>query len=350
MGNALVSIVVPIYNAEHYLDRCMESLINQTYHQIEIILVDDRSKDKSLAKCCEWADKDDRVTVVAKDINEGAGLARNTGMKAANGRYILFVDSDDYLALDTIEKSIAVATRYDAQAVVFGYSDVDCYGEVKRSYLTRKELTVYEGAQIQEKFIPDLIAPNPEDKKASEPPHARALMFEMQPLQHNGWKFVSERDIVSEDVYSLTEVFGLLNKIAIIPDVLYFYCENENSITHSYNKEYYGKIQPFYLEMIKLCDNRGYQQTIRKRVAAISLSYVIAAMKKEMTAITGVKVQLKRTKEIVNDNWVQKLLTIVKYDKNNRNRNILFYAMRYKLCFVCWCLIRGKIAQANINR
>ena len=98
MRKGVVSVVLPIYNVEKYLSRCLESVVNQSYRKLEIILVDDESPDKCPEICDKWAAKDNRIKVVHKK-NAGLGHARNTGIENATGEYICFVDSDDYIAL-----------------------------------------------------------------------------------------------------------------------------------------------------------------------------------------------------------------------------------------------------------
>lgn len=98
-----VSIVVPVYKVEQYLDRCVNSIICQTYKKLEIILVDDGSPDECPKMCEKWAKKDSRVKVIHKK-NGGLSDARNKGIDIATGEYLLFVDSDDYLELDACEK------------------------------------------------------------------------------------------------------------------------------------------------------------------------------------------------------------------------------------------------------
>ena len=98
----LISIIIPVYNVEAYLDKCIESIINQTYSNLEIILIDDGSTDSSGIKCDEWAEKDHRIVVVHKE-NEGVSNARNTGLKVAKGEYIGFIDSDDYIEQNMYE-------------------------------------------------------------------------------------------------------------------------------------------------------------------------------------------------------------------------------------------------------
>ena len=92
--NSLISVIVPVYNAEKYLDRCIQSIINQKYKELEIILVDDGSKDRSLEICNSYEKKDNRINVIHKE-NAGVSAARNTGIKKARGTYLAFLDDDD---------------------------------------------------------------------------------------------------------------------------------------------------------------------------------------------------------------------------------------------------------------
>lgn len=99
----LISIIVPVYNVEDYLPKCLDTIIQQTYPNLEIILIDDGSTDSSGNICDEYASKDQRIFVIHQN-NIGRGLARNTGLALVHGQYVMFVDSDDYLRLDTVEK------------------------------------------------------------------------------------------------------------------------------------------------------------------------------------------------------------------------------------------------------
>ena len=98
----LVSIIVPVYKVEKYLDKCIESIVGQTYENLEIILVDDGSPDNCPAMCDRWAEKDSRIKVIHKE-NGGLSSARNAGLDACTGEYIYFLDSDDYIAENCIE-------------------------------------------------------------------------------------------------------------------------------------------------------------------------------------------------------------------------------------------------------
>jgi len=116
----LVSVVVPVYNSERYIAKCVDSIINQTYRNLEIILIDDGSTDTSGKICDEYAEKDKRVRVIHKK-NSGVSEARNCGIREAAGRYISFLDSDDYFEIETIEISSSVIEAEKADAVIWGY-------------------------------------------------------------------------------------------------------------------------------------------------------------------------------------------------------------------------------------
>jgi glycosyltransferase involved in cell wall biosynthesis len=121
--NPLLSVITPVYNVSLYLERCVESILNQSYHNIELILIDDGSTDHSSELCDEWAGKDSRIVVTHKD-NGGVSSARNVGLEQARGEYITFVDSDDFLAPDTYEDNMDFLLKHqDVDILQYPYCD-----------------------------------------------------------------------------------------------------------------------------------------------------------------------------------------------------------------------------------
>lgn len=104
--NMLLSVIVPVYNVKSYIDRCIRSILTQSYRDIELVLIDDGSTDGSSLLCDEWAKKDKRIVVVHK-VNEGVSAARNTGLDVAKGDFITFVDSDDFIAPETYSENMS---------------------------------------------------------------------------------------------------------------------------------------------------------------------------------------------------------------------------------------------------
>ena len=118
-----VSIIVPVYNVEKYLSKCLESLINQTLKDIEVICVNDGSTDDSLSILKEYANKDSRIKIIDKQ-NEGVSVARNTGIEVATGEYLMFVDSDDYLVENACEKALNSIEHNNSDICIFGHYDL----------------------------------------------------------------------------------------------------------------------------------------------------------------------------------------------------------------------------------
>lgn len=116
------SLILPVYNVEKYISKCLDSIIEQTFSDFEVILVDDGSKDKSFQVCASYAQKDSRIKVIRKE-NEGVSAARNKGIEAATGEWVVFVDPDDWLSTDCLEKCEAMIQKYNVDAI--------CYNAVK---------------------------------------------------------------------------------------------------------------------------------------------------------------------------------------------------------------------------
>ena len=120
MDNLLISVIVPVYNTEKYLGRCVDSIINQTYTNLEIILVDDGSPDNSPAICDEYAKKDQRIKVIHKE-NGGLSSARNAGLDIAKGDFISFIDSDDWVEKDLFEVLVSLYGKTQAEIIASSF-------------------------------------------------------------------------------------------------------------------------------------------------------------------------------------------------------------------------------------
>lgn len=130
-----VTVVVPVYNVERYLKRCIESLKNQTLKEIEIVLINDGSKDKSGEICNEYASKYENIKVIHQ-LNRGLSGARNTGIKVAQGEYIGFVDSDDYVEKDMFERLYNQAKEYSCEIACCGVKNI--YENGKEEIITKQ--------------------------------------------------------------------------------------------------------------------------------------------------------------------------------------------------------------------
>ena len=212
--NPLISVIVPIYNVEKYLARCVDSIVNQTYKNLEIILVDDGSPDRCPQMCDDYAEKDSRIKVVHKK-NGGLSDARNAGMAVATGEYISFIDSDDYVSDDFFECLLDVMNKEN--------SDIAECSVVK----------FYEDNRFDE-FSDDLSVKTYDTQDAMS-----ALIAENQFHQHV-WNKLYKTELVkdipyavgklNEDEFWTYRVFGRANKVARINKTMYYYFQRISSI------------------------------------------------------------------------------------------------------------------------
>lgn len=143
----LISVVVPIYNVEKYIDRCVKSILNQTYRNIEVLLIDDGSPDKCPQICDDYAVKDNRVKVVHKP-NGGLASARNAGVLNATGDYICFVDSDDWIDTDTFEYGIQLIVKETQKVDIVQYGIELAQNENHQNKRNKERITKFEGKEI----------------------------------------------------------------------------------------------------------------------------------------------------------------------------------------------------------
>lgn len=245
MSQPKVSVIVPVYNVEKYLERCLNSLKGQTLEDIEIILVDDGSPDRSPEICDFAALNDERIKVIHQN-NEGLGMARNSGIKAACGKYIAFIDSDDYVKKDMFETLFAAAEKYGAQLVMSGVSfiggnmfgDDDEYEETV--YFDRN--TVFEGMSGKQMLMLGIFGALPDEPRDSRYGMSVCTnIYLRETVMESGVRFLSERKILSEDVLFMLDFLPHIKKAVGVPGIFYRYCRNGNSVSKSYSSEKFSK-------------------------------------------------------------------------------------------------------------
>lgn len=217
-----ISIIIPIFNVADYLQKTIESAVNQSYHDVEIILVDDGSTDGSSDICDEYARKYDNVRVIHKE-NEGLSSARNAGAEIASGDYVMFLDGDDYLRLDAVERLVSVLAEYPSDLIQFEYAEVDADGKLLE--LAKPAEESEEGiicASTPQEFFAQLY------RKGGTYASGCTKLFRKELIQ----KFPFQH-IRHEDEMWCTEAFQQEMTVTYIPDTLYYYVMRDNSIIHS---------------------------------------------------------------------------------------------------------------------
>lgn len=342
MVKGLVSVVVPIYNVEKYLERCVSSIVAQTYSNLEIILVDDGSPDGCPQLCEQWAQKDSRIKVIHKE-NGGLGMARNTGIENATGEYICFFDSDDYVDHNTIERCYTAAVAEKADLVCFGMRYVNAEGCVTAQRIPTPSKQVFRGEEVLSVFLPALVAPDPRTgENFNISMSACCKLYSMKSINKRAWRFVSERQIISEDFYSLLSLYRDVETAVVLPEAHYYYCENSTSLSHTYRPDRYDRVRHFYNEIVLLCRTLGYSQEVARRFRGTYLSFAITALKQEVMADRPLAEQRESVRRIIDDQTLQGVLLDIRKEPQDLTKKILFFAMRHKLYSVCFGLLKLK--------
>lgn len=234
-----VSVIVPVYNVEKYLSRCIESIINQTYKDLEIILVNDGSTDNSLKICNYYKNKDSRIKLIDKK-NGGLSSARNAGMKIANGKYLIFVDSDDWILEKTIKELVSYAEKYNVDFVRFspacaGYENIPDGTPWEFPIERQIEFGYYNKEKIKKEIFDRLII----TPKLTLGPIVSAVLslYSSEFLFKNNIYF-DENIRYSEDVMFNAKVVYNANSFYFLKDAYYYYYYyNSQSITKSFKKD-----------------------------------------------------------------------------------------------------------------
>lgn len=215
--NPKVSIVIPVYNVEAYLPRCLDSVVEQTLREIEIICVNDGSPDNSMEILERYAAQDARVKVISQS-NKGLGGARNAGFDAASGDYVLYIDSDDWIDADFCEKLYEAAQRYRA--------DVACAGILKVRSAHARWVARFE----EEKFVEE---PQLKFEICNCPPdfYVTNQLFRREVLRNLGIRF--KEHVVYEDVEYLMRILCETHGLVTVPGTCYRYMVRDTSITKS---------------------------------------------------------------------------------------------------------------------
>ena len=213
-----ISVIIPVYNVEKYLKRCLDSVINQTFRDLEIICVNDGSTDGSSEILEEYKSKDERIIIINK-VNGGLSSARNAGMKVARGEYIGFVDSDDWIDLDFFEKLYTAAKKHDA--------DVACAG-IKRVYSSGKVLKKLElGEEIILRKCSEKYSYLEIPKKC----YVWNKIYKKAEIERQSLLF--KEGVTFEDCYFTIRLLYHSDKIVTVPNIYYNYWVNIKSISRT---------------------------------------------------------------------------------------------------------------------
>lgn len=302
----LISIIIPVYKVEEYLRRCIDSVLEQTYTNLQIILVDDGSPDKCPKICDEYATRDARIEVIHQK-NKGLSNARNTGLKIAKGDYVLFIDSDDFIAPNMCEKLLSAAKQKQADIVICNYKNYYSDGR----------------AVIPEPFF---------KKTYTKIPCEDALAVAFKRVSFSVWNKLFKKELLkgfefkekvirSEDVLATAVLFPKAKNIIYIPQALYYYFQNPKGATEK--RDLLSRLETYNIVKLSLeeCKKNNYNKVIEAAQSYYFDSAIIVAL-----LILICDKQNKYTK-VLNE--------IVKLGQSNK-KNIFKSALSLnkKLCFM----------------
>ena len=260
----LISVIIPVYNVEEYLTMCLDSVINQTYRNLEIILVDDGSTDKSGTICDEYALKDERVVVIHQK-NGGLSAARNSGLDMANGDYIGFVDSDDYIDLDMYDLLLNFAIENNLDVSMCGSYNVFPDNKVK------KRITFFNPVvtESKEQIINEIFI----NKRGGLSVSVCTKLYKRDVI-------ISKRFTVgklSEDVFFIFEWLANTKRFGRIADCKYYYVQRDGSITHLpfYRKGILDVIEGYERNYDIIC--KSFPKSRDAGMFRLQWSYIVAA-------------------------------------------------------------------------
>lgn len=347
----LVSIIVPIFNVEKYLSECIDSILNQTYENIEVILIDDGSADKSAQICDAYTAKDKRVAVVHK-TNEGVSAARNDGLKSANGQLIMFVDSDDWIDSETCETAVGAMEESGADVVMWTYISEN-NGNQSRKIIFGSD-TVFEGVELTEKLHRRLFGLMGEE--LAHPEYADSLcpvwgkLYKKELILDNNISFVDLSEIGTyEDGLFNIEVFSRVEKAVYLNKCLYHYRkENTSSVTSGYRKDLFEKWQHLFDLMQEYIDAKNlpsdYQAALNNRIALSIVGLGLNIMSCECRATE----KKKMIKEIIKAERYKKAYKDLCFTYFPLHWKLFYRFAKYSCAFGVYILLR--IIQKILSR
>lgn len=337
-----VSIIVPIYNVEKYFDRCLNSIINQTLSNIEIILVDDESPDSCPQKCDMAAKKDKRIKVIHKK-NEGLGFARNSGLEIAKGEYVYFVDSDDYLDVTASEILYRTAQKDNLDICFSGIVLEEENGQKKYN------ISPYAGLRFNQPQIVDIVLSGMLGSNPTAKTDTNLRMSVWQGIYRREWLaknhliFPSEREFISEDIIFHLEALPKAKSLGYIENCLYYHIvDNPESLTHRYNPERFKKCCILYSEEKKrieaLNDSKEMIQNAQRMFLGntrVCLKQIVAKAKFE-----GKQFAINEINNIVNNETLIEVLNTYPYNKNPLQQAILSFLIDKKKVTTIYYIIK----------
>lgn len=286
------SIVIPVYNVKDYLSKCVDSVLMQDCSDCEIILVDDGSTDgESGAICDAYAEAHPELIRVIHKPNGGLGDARNVGLEAACGEYLLFIDSDDYIDPATLETLRRAVDEYHSDIIDFGFA-VDTDGVITERHVDALPF----GRTFTLADTPELLLVEP---------NAWSRIWKRSLFLETGIRYPSR--VWYEDIRTSTKLFAAANSIAAVPEVFYYYVVRQNSITRNTNVARNAEILDAFDDLLGWYRQQGLFETYYNELCRLTVDHVLIAASVRVLRIDKAHPLLERFQAYVAENFLDYL-------------------------------------------
>lgn len=322
----VVTTIIPIYNKGKYLNRCLESIVSQSINDIEIILINDGSTDNSIEICKEWESRDSRIQVIDKE-NEGAGASRNRGVAKSRGKYISFVDADDYIDLDAYKICTEIMEKNRAEVCYFGRNLVDSMGHMLDHSIKLDKVQIYERDKINGEFINYFLGnlPQNEYERHFVTGSSCCSMYSGELIRGNNICFAGKDIRYNEDSLFNLEICRYAKKVAVIPDMLYYNCLYQDSTSRGYDKNRFESFRLLHDKMqgvVSYCNNK---EDAEKRIDFRFALNICKCVRDEarFAKKNGIRNAYRNIKKICHDDKTQGVIPKVIRKGYVSNRNML---------------------------
>ena len=336
------SVIIPVYNIEQYVRRCVDSVLQQDFADYEVILVDDGSTDQSGVLCDQLAQNNPRVRVIHKE-NGGLSSARNAGVRQAKGRYIWFVDGDDWIEQGALRTLYTCTQETDADLIKFGYIRVEDSAQWVCSTSVAPQVYTDLTALQQEAFTYGgryLLS-------------AWSHVYKRDFLQKNDLSFVSEREIGSEDYLFNLQALLCAEKIAVIGDALYYYEQRMGSLTQRYKKELPRRYTQLYDRLRRYAKKHGQEHFLGK-ICAFYIWHLIRGTcipnAYMQTADHTLKEGRREVRQMLKNQSVRRALGQMDRAVYSKKERLFIRFMQYKLEPAIYWLYVKKPAKRGKNK
>lgn len=332
----LVTIIVPVYNVEKYLRECLDSILTQTYGEIEVIMVDDGSEDSSGRICDEYAAMHYNFKVIHKQ-NAGLGMARNSGLENMNGEYVTFLDADDYIAPDLVMNLVKYLKKANVDMCKGGFQQIT--NEKKILSVTKYEEETFSGSDARNLMLPRMIGSRP-DKKDSIEMCVCGTIYRASHIKNNNLRFPSERELISEDLVFNIDYMQYANGACTIPEVGYNYRSNDQSLTQRYRPDRFHACKHFFIEINKKISALGYDRMAILRLHRMFFIYLMMCISQENTGRSGLtrKECIQNIRKICSDETTQQAIRSYPRKHLGLRQNIFLTLVQSRMARVLYCL------------